>query len=293
MEEFWIILGSLAGVVTAAVTIWLVILARRPASSPTSSAAEPTATEEPDVEVTVANLFETFEQPRDLGPWSFSVSGINRSDHPVRFTSAGFDRSDGTQIVITEQPYGADLIRVVPPHDSGQTWMDCSLGDCERKATRPGVPPVGRTNLAPPGSETPRGAKSRRPKVELSSSVSLGKRASGACDALALGTGKELRCKHSVCAQHRRQAAGAPRRTGRRTRPVSGGACEVRDSEAQSERKRVVGSRAVAPRWLRACAMAPTRPSGSTATIRPSGRDNVPSFQAYPSEDQRGFLLPR
>jgi hypothetical protein len=125
VEEFWVILGSLAGVVTAVVTIWLVILARRPASSPASSAAEPTAKEEPDVEVTVANLFETFEQPRDLGPWSFSVSGINRSDHPVRFTSAGFERSDGKQIVITEQPYGADLIRAVPPHDSGQTWMDC------------------------------------------------------------------------------------------------------------------------------------------------------------------------
>jgi hypothetical protein len=74
VEEFWIILGSLAGVVTAAVTIWLVILARRPASSPASSAAEPTAKEEPDVEVTVANLFEAFEQPRDLGPWSFSTS---------------------------------------------------------------------------------------------------------------------------------------------------------------------------------------------------------------------------
>jgi hypothetical protein len=115
VEEFWIILGSLAGVVTAVVTIWLVILARRPASSPASSAAEPTAKEEPDVEVTVANLFETFEQPRDLGPWSFSIRGINRSDHPVRFTSAGFERSDGKQIVITEQP----------PHDSGQTWMDC------------------------------------------------------------------------------------------------------------------------------------------------------------------------
>jgi hypothetical protein len=42
VEEFWIILGSLAGVVTAVVTIWLVILARRLASSPASSAAEPT-----------------------------------------------------------------------------------------------------------------------------------------------------------------------------------------------------------------------------------------------------------
>lgn len=119
MEQFWIILGSLAGVVTAGVTIWLVTLARRPSSSP------PTIKKGPEVTVTVANLFETYEEPRDLGPWSFSVSGINRSDHPVRFTSAGFERSDGKQIVITQQPYGADLIRAVPSQDSGKTWMDC------------------------------------------------------------------------------------------------------------------------------------------------------------------------
>jgi hypothetical protein len=45
------------------------------------------------------------------------VTGINRTDHPIRFTSAGFDRQHGKQIVITKQPYGAGLIGVVPGHD--------------------------------------------------------------------------------------------------------------------------------------------------------------------------------
>jgi hypothetical protein len=125
VEQFWIILGSIAGVVTAVVTIWLVILARRSSSASASSPSKGTASEEPQVTVTVANLFETYDEPRDLGPWSFGITGINSSDRPVRFTSAGFERSDGKQIVITQQPYGADLIRVVPPQDSGKTWMDC------------------------------------------------------------------------------------------------------------------------------------------------------------------------
>jgi hypothetical protein len=124
VEEFWIILGSVAGVVTALVTIWLVVLARRSSSAPAPSTGP--GADEAEVKIEVANLFETYDDPPDLGPWSFSVTGINRSDHPIRFTSAGFERADGKQIVIRDQPYGSNLIGTIPPHDSGETWIECA-----------------------------------------------------------------------------------------------------------------------------------------------------------------------
>lgn len=120
MEPVWIAVAAIGTLVLVILTAWLVVLARRPAAAP--APASP-ASAEPEVTVEVANLFETYE--RDLGPWSFSVTGVNRSDHPVRFTSGGFERGDGSQIVITQQPFGSSLIRTVPPHDSGQTWIEC------------------------------------------------------------------------------------------------------------------------------------------------------------------------
>lgn len=115
--ELLIILGTVATVIAAIVAIWQLVLQRRASPPPPP---QPSGLR---FEVEVTNLFETYEA--DLGPWSFCVKGINRSDHPIRVTSAGFERGDGKQIVITQQPYGADLIRTLPPHDAGQTWMDC------------------------------------------------------------------------------------------------------------------------------------------------------------------------
>jgi hypothetical protein len=123
VEAVWIAVAAIGTIVLVVLTAWLVVLARRPAVPASPSSPAPPAPDEPEVTVEVANLFETYE--RDLGPWSFSVTGVNRSDHPVRFTSAGFERGDGKQIVITQQPYGSTLIGTVPSHDSGQTWMDC------------------------------------------------------------------------------------------------------------------------------------------------------------------------
>lgn len=122
MEQFWIIVGSIT-VLLVFLTIWLIVLARRPSTTPTPRAGHPA--DEPEVKVEVANLFKTYEQPRDLGPSSFSVTGINRSNHPIRFTSAGFELPDGKQIVMMRQPYSSSVIGTVPPHDSGQTWMEC------------------------------------------------------------------------------------------------------------------------------------------------------------------------
>jgi hypothetical protein len=102
-------------------TIWLVIIARRPSASAAPMVAPPR--DEPEVIVEVSNIFETYGP--EFGPWSFGVKGVNRSDHPIRFTSAGFERPDRKQVVITEQPVGADLIRTVPAHDAGQTWIEC------------------------------------------------------------------------------------------------------------------------------------------------------------------------
>lgn len=118
MLTFWIIFGSVAGGATTLLTVWLVVIARRP------SAPVATAERGPEVTVEVSNIFEAYDDGR-TGPWAFGIQGINRSDHPIRFTSAGFERADGEQIVITQHPYGTNLIRTIPPHDSGQTWMYC------------------------------------------------------------------------------------------------------------------------------------------------------------------------
>lgn len=115
-----IILGTIATVIAAIVATWQLVLQRRATRGHTALPQHPSG---PRLQAEVTNLFETYEA--DLGPWSFCVKGINRSDHPIRVTSAGFKRGDGKQIVITQQPYGADLIRTLPPHDAGQTWMDC------------------------------------------------------------------------------------------------------------------------------------------------------------------------
>lgn len=123
MEEFWIIVGSIGTVLLVFLTIWLIVLARRPSAAPAPSTGS--SADVAEVEVEVANLFATYDDSPVLGPWSFSVTGINRSDHPIRFTSAGFERADGKQIVIRDQPYGSNLIGAVPSHDSGQTWIEC------------------------------------------------------------------------------------------------------------------------------------------------------------------------
>jgi hypothetical protein len=120
----WLYVGVAASVVTivgAAIGIWRWLIRRRRAAEQPEEASPQDA--QPEFEVEVSNLFETHGP--DFGPWSFGVQGINRSDHPVRVTSAGFERGDGKQIVITEQPFGSSLVRTLPPHDSGQTWMEC------------------------------------------------------------------------------------------------------------------------------------------------------------------------
>ena len=81
----------------------------------------------PHVEVTISNAFPTYGPNNEhVGEWCLSVTAINRGEHPVHVTSAGFFLPDGKEssLVIVQPPYPDALPRTVEPRDSGQTWVE-------------------------------------------------------------------------------------------------------------------------------------------------------------------------
>ncbi len=75
------------------------------------------------IDVSVTNAFLTFDQ--GLSPMAL-ITAVNRSRHPVRVESMGFDVQDesGRTLVITAQPPGSTLPGEVRPQDSGKTWIE-------------------------------------------------------------------------------------------------------------------------------------------------------------------------
>jgi hypothetical protein len=80
----------------------------------------------PHVEVKIANGFPTYGPNNErIGEWCFLVTAINRGEHPVHVTSAGFmlPNGDDSALVIMQPPFPGALPKTVQPRDSGQTWV--------------------------------------------------------------------------------------------------------------------------------------------------------------------------
>jgi hypothetical protein len=77
------------------------------------------------VEVKISNGFPTYGPNSErLGEWSLLVTAINRGEHPVHVTSAGFLMPNGRDtLVIMNPPYPGALPATIQPRDSGQTWV--------------------------------------------------------------------------------------------------------------------------------------------------------------------------
>ncbi len=59
------------------------------------------------------------------GRWAVFIEVFNRTDHPVRWTSAALEMRDGRIFYLMEHPPGGDLPAVIQPQDSHHTWADC------------------------------------------------------------------------------------------------------------------------------------------------------------------------
>ena len=60
------------------------------------------------------------------------IAAINKSNHPVRVTSAGLVLQDGSKrdLVIFHPPPGASIPGAITPRDSGNTWL--AIDDARR-----------------------------------------------------------------------------------------------------------------------------------------------------------------
>jgi hypothetical protein len=84
------------------------------------------------VEVKITNGFPTYGPNNErLGEWCFLITAINRGDHPVHVTSAGFMHPDGSDsnLVIMQPPFPGALPKTIQPRDSGQTWVERSAAE--------------------------------------------------------------------------------------------------------------------------------------------------------------------
>jgi hypothetical protein len=80
----------------------------------------------PHVEVKISNGFPTYGPNNErLGEWCLLVTAINRGEHPVHVTSAGFVMPNGKDtLVIMHPPYPGALPATIAPRDSAQTWVE-------------------------------------------------------------------------------------------------------------------------------------------------------------------------
>jgi hypothetical protein len=59
------------------------------------------------------------------GDWAVFVEVTNRTDQPVRWTSAALEMSDGRRMYLMQNPPGGELPVVLQPHETHQTWTRC------------------------------------------------------------------------------------------------------------------------------------------------------------------------
>jgi hypothetical protein len=59
------------------------------------------------------------------GDWAVFVEVTNRTDQPVRWTSASLEMADGRRMYLMQNPPGGELPVVLQPHEAHQTWTRC------------------------------------------------------------------------------------------------------------------------------------------------------------------------
>ena len=102
------VLGVVGALATAAALVWSVYTWRHRRGA--------------HLKVTTQNVMPVMGEELE---WCFGVTAINRSDHPVKVTSAGLIMPDGRDLVIVRPPFPGALPTEVARHDSAQTWIDC------------------------------------------------------------------------------------------------------------------------------------------------------------------------
>ena len=80
------------------------------------------------------------------GRWAVFIEVFNRTDHPVRWTSAALEMRDGRIFYLMEHPPGGELPAVIQPHDSHHTWVDCH--ELERQGLDLDAPVIAAAKLA-------------------------------------------------------------------------------------------------------------------------------------------------
>jgi hypothetical protein len=101
------------------------------------------------VEVKISNGFPTYGTNNErLGEWCLLVTAINRGEHPVHVTSAGFLMPNGKDtLVIMYPPYPGALPATIAPRDSAQTWVERAAAE-DRGLNATERPLVGWVNLS-------------------------------------------------------------------------------------------------------------------------------------------------
>ena len=75
------------------------------------------------VEVEVRLGLPLYEE--GTGQWAVFIEVFNRTDHPVRWTSAALELKDGRRAYVIDYPTGGELPAVIQPHESHETWVEC------------------------------------------------------------------------------------------------------------------------------------------------------------------------
>lgn len=74
--------------------------------------------------VKVAWSLPTYGPNHAPGDWKLSVTATNKSDHPIRVTSAGLELPDGRTAVPLSPPFPGALPREIAPRDEAMTWIE-------------------------------------------------------------------------------------------------------------------------------------------------------------------------
>lgn len=131
--DFWIVAGSLAGIVAALAGVIGVVHQIRSGKAERERPSAETALHEPPpasgaktgLELKLSWMWPTYDNG-EIGPDSIGLTLVNRLDHPVRWTSASIDLQDesGRHLALIDAaPPGMGLPQRVESHDSSFTLV--------------------------------------------------------------------------------------------------------------------------------------------------------------------------
>jgi hypothetical protein len=127
--DFWVVVGSIAGIVAALAGVIGVVHQIR-SDSPEregsgSSPHGPSTAITTGLELKLSWMWPTYDDGT-IGPDSIGLTLVNRLEHPVKWASAGIDLQDGSGrhlALIDAAPPGMGLPQRVEPHDSALTLV--------------------------------------------------------------------------------------------------------------------------------------------------------------------------